>query len=162
MMDKINEWRTLRNELDEMLKARDMKYADAVKKYYRNNPKDFCEKKTSHKKINRKNFSDDDVFSFENSVEKKYWRKPPKSEKGIVSDKPDANRIIPAIIFFKKLKKFISSMDCQKPEQWIVEHLGQDMMDKLREEVIRPIKRELEDAKYKLIKDENGMDEFDF
>ena len=162
MTDEINTWRSLRNELDEMLKARDMKYADAVREYYKKNPKDFSEKKTSHKKINQKNLSDDDVFSFENSVEKKYWRKPPKNEKDIANDKPDANRIVPAIIFFEKLKKFILSIDCPKPEQWIVEHLGQDFMDRFRREVILPVKKEMEDSKYKSVKDENGMDEFDF
>ena len=162
MVDEIEKWRTLRNELDEMLKARDMKYADAVRKYYKKNSKDFSEKKTSHKKINRKNLSDNEAFSFENSVEKKYWRKRPKNEKDPTNDKPDTNRIIPAIIFFEKLKKYISSMDCPKPEQWIVEHLGQDFIDKFRREVVLPVKKEVEDSKYKLIKDENGMDEFDF
>ena len=30
MTDNVTEWRKLRNELDDMLKAREMKYADAV------------------------------------------------------------------------------------------------------------------------------------
>ena len=35
MTDKVLQWRNLRNELDDLLKARNMKYAEAVKEYYR-------------------------------------------------------------------------------------------------------------------------------
>ena len=75
MTDDVTEWRKLRNELDDMLKAREMKYADAVRKYYSKNPKDASEKKSSRKKIISKNMSREDEFSYDNSVEKKYWKK---------------------------------------------------------------------------------------
>ena len=43
-MDKLHQWRQLRNELDDMFKAREKKYAEVVKDYYAENPKDFSEK----------------------------------------------------------------------------------------------------------------------
>lgn len=162
MTDEINTWRSLRNELDEMLKARDMKYADAVREYYKKNPKDFSEKKSSRKKIISKNMSREDEFSYDNSVEKKYWKNRPKNETELANDKPADNRIIPAIIFFEKLKKFILSLECQKPEQWLVENDYQYFLDKVRKEVIPNVKKQMEDEQYQLKKDENGMDEFDF
>lgn len=44
MTDKVQQWRNLRNELDDMLKAHEIKYAEAVKEFYKENPKDACEK----------------------------------------------------------------------------------------------------------------------
>lgn len=162
MTDNVTEWRKLRNELDDMLKAREMKYADAVRKYYSKYPKDASEKKSSRKKIISKNVSKEDEFSFDNCVEKKYWKNRPKSENELANDKPADNRIISAIIFFEKLKKFILSQECQKPEQWLVENMGQEILDKLRKEVIAVVKKQIEDEQYQIKKDENGMDEFDF
>ena len=154
MTDNITEWRKLRNELDDMLKAREMKYADAVRKYYSKYPKDASEKKSSRKKIISKNMSREDEFSYDNCVEKKYWKSRPKNETELANDKP-------AIIFFEKLKNFILSQECQKPEQWLVENMGQEILDKLRKEVIQVVKKQIADEQYQLKKDENGMDEFD-
>jgi len=76
MTDKVQQWRNLRNELDDMLKAREIKYAEAVKEFYKENPKDACEKKSSSKKFSVK--SNSDVFSYDNSVEKKILEKTPE------------------------------------------------------------------------------------
>ena len=61
-MDELLTWRKLRNELEDMLKARGMSYPDAVKEYYLNNPK---------------SKSNPDNFDYKNSVEKKYWKRRP-------------------------------------------------------------------------------------
>ena len=141
LIDKIHQWRNLRNELDDMLKARDMKYAEAVKEYYRENPKDASEKKSSSKKFSVK--SDYDEFSYDNCVEKKYWKKRPKNETAseLLKDRPAPNRLEPAIAFLEKLKLFLAAKDCQKPEQWISEKFGQDFLNSFRKEVIEPIKQ---------------------
>lgn len=162
MNNDINTWRNLRNELDDMLKAREMKYADAVRKYYSKYPKDPSEKRASCKKNNSRRMSGEDEFSYENSVEKKYWKARPKDETKLDKDKPADNRIVPAIIFFEKLKSFICTLECQKPEQWLAENVGQEFLDKVRKEVFQVVKRQMEEEQYSLKKDENGMDEFDF
>ena len=162
MTDKVQQWRNLRNELDDMLKAREMKYAEAVKEYYRENPKDASEKKSSSKKFSVK--SDYDEFSYDNCVEKKYWKKRPKNETAseLLKDRPEPNRLEPAIAFFEKLKLFLASKDCQKPEQWISEKFGQDFLNSFRKEVIEPIKQEKENQLFSDKKDDDGKDEFDF
>ena len=43
-MDEVTTWRMLRNDLDGMLKAREMNYRKAVEMYYKENPKDLSEK----------------------------------------------------------------------------------------------------------------------
>ena len=73
MTDKVQQWRNLRNELDDMLKARGKKYAEVVQDYYKENPKDASEKKFSSKRFSAK--KSDEGFSYENCVEKKYWKK---------------------------------------------------------------------------------------
>ncbi|OWV19684.1 hypothetical protein B7990_00465 [Fibrobacter sp. UWB4] len=162
MTDKVLQWRNLRNELDDLLKARNMKYAEAVKEYYRENPKDASEKKSSSKKFSVK--SDYDEFSYDNCVEKKYWKKRPKNETAseLLKDRPAPNRLEPAIAFLEKLKLFLAAKDCQKPEQWISEKFGQDFLNSFRKEVIEPIKQEKENQLFSGIKDKNGKDEFDF
>ena len=109
MTDKVLQWRNLRNELDDMLKAREIKYAEAVKEFYKENPKDSCEKKFSSKKFSAK--KSDEGFSYENCVEKKYWKKRPTSDKPseseLLKDRPEPNRVEPAIAFFEKLKIFL-------------------------------------------------------
>lgn len=147
MTDKIHQWRTLRNELDDMLKARGKKYAEAVKEYYRENPKDASEKKSSSKKFSVK--SDYDEFSYDNCVEKKYWKKRPKSDKPseseLKADQPDPKRLEQAIAFFVKLKQFLMAKDCPKADQWLIENIGLDRYNRFRKEVIEPIKKEKED-----------------
>ena len=103
MTDKVLQWRNLRNELDDMLKAREIKYAEAVKEFYKEKPKDACGKKSSSKKFSVKSNSDE--FSYDNSVEKKYWKKRPKNETAseLLKDLPDPKRLEPAIAFFEKL-----------------------------------------------------------
>ena len=162
MTDKVQQWRNLRNELDDMLKAREMKYAEAVKEYYRENPKDASEKKSSSKKFSVK--SDYDEFSYDNCVEKKYWKKRPKNETAseLLKDRPAPNRLEPAIAFLEKLKLFLAAKDCQKPEQWISEKFGQDFLNSFRKEVIEPIKQEKENQLFSDKKDDDGKDEFDF
>lgn len=162
MTDKVLQWRNLRNELDDLLKARNMKYAEAVEEYYRENPKDASEKKSSSKKFSVK--SDYDEFSYDNCVEKKYWKKRPKNETAseLLKDRPAPNRLEPAIAFLEKLKLFLAAKDCQKPEQWISEKFGQDFLNSFRKEVIEPIKQEKENQLFSGIKDKNGKDEFDF
>ena len=164
MTDKIHQWRTLRNELDDMLKARNMKYAEAVQKYYRENPKDASEKKSSSKKFSVK--SDYDEFSYDNCVEKKYWKKRPKSdnpsESELKADQPDPKRLEQAIAFFEKLKHFLMAKDCPKPEQWLAENFGQVFLNRFRKEVIEPIKQEKENQLFSGKKDDDGKDEFDF
>ena len=164
LIDKIHQWRKLRNELDDMLKAREMKYAEAVKEYYRENPKDASEKKSSSKKFSVK--SDYDEFSYDNCVEKKYWKKRPKndkpSESELKADQPDPKRLEQAIAFFEKLKHFLMAKDCPKPEQWLAENFGQDFLNRFRKEVIEPIKQEKENQLFSGKKDDDGKDEFDF
>lgn len=144
MTDKIQQWRKLRNELDDMLKARGKKYAEVVQDYYKENPKDASEKKFSSKKFSAK--KSDEVFSYENCVEKKYWKKRPTSDKPSESelqkDRPEPNRIEPAIAFFEKLKIFLMAKDCQNPDQWLIENMGLDKYNSFRKEVIEPIKKE--------------------
>ena len=135
-----------------MLKAREMRYADAVKKYYSKYPKDSSEKRSSHKKNSSKSFSKEDKFSYENSVEKKYWKTRPKDETNLDKDKPADNRIIPAITFFEKLKNFICTLECQKPEQWLAENMGQKFLDSVRKEVFQVVKRQMEEEQYSLKK----------
>lgn len=163
MIDKVQQWRNLRNELDDMLKAREIKYAEAVKEFYKENPKDVSEKKSSSKKFGVKNNYDE--FSYDNCVEKKYWKKRPKSDKlsasELLKDRPEPNRLEPAIAFFEKLKLFLAAKDCQKPEQWISEKFGQDFLNSFRKEVIEPIKQEKENQLFSGMKDKNGRDEFD-
>ena len=164
MTDKIHQWRTLRNELDDMLKARGKKYAEAVKEFYKENPKDTSEKKFSSKRFSAK--KSDEGFSYDNCVEKKYWKKRPTSDKlsasELLKDRPEPNRLEPAIAFFEKLKLFLAAKDCQKPEQWISEKFGQDFLNSFRKEVIEPIKQEKENQLFSGMKDKNGRDEFDF
>lgn len=166
-MDKLHQWRQLRNELDDMFKAREKKYAEVVKDYYAENPKDFSEKKSKKKSfaIDKKRMSDVDSFSYENCVEKKYWKKRPKnenpSEVELKDDHPDMSRIEAAIAFFEKLKVFVASKNCPKPEQWLAERFGQGFMDRFRKQVINPIKQEQKDQLFSLPKNELGMDEFD-
>ncbi|PWK86601.1 hypothetical protein [Hallerella porci] len=164
MTDKVQQWRNLRNELDDMLKAREKKYAEAVKEYYRENPKDASEKKSSSKKFSVK--SDYDEFSYDNCVEKKYWKKRPKndkpSESELKADQPDPKRLEQAIAFFEKLKQFLMAKDCPKADQWLIENIGLDRYNRFRKEVIGPIKQEKENQLFSGMKDENGRDEFDF
>ena len=164
MTDKVQQWRNLRNELDDMLKAREKKYAEAVKEYYRENPKDASEKKSSSKKFSVK--SDYDEFSYDNCVEKKYWKKRPKndkpSESELKADQPDPKRLEQAIAFFEKLKQFLMAKDCSKADQWLIENIGLDRYNRFRKEVIEPIKKEKENQLFSGMKDKNGKDEFDF
>ena len=53
-------------------------------------------------------------------------------------------------------------MDCPESEQWVAEHEGLDFLNRFRNDVILPLKKEIEEQKYKLPKDKDGMDEFDF
>lgn len=144
MTDKVLQWRNLRNELDDMLKAREIKYAEAVKEFYKENPKDACEKKFSSKKFSAK--KSDEGFSYENCVEKKYWKKRPTSDKPseseLLKDRPEPNRVEPAIAFFEKLKIFLMAKNCPKAEQWLAEKFDDDFMVRFRKEVIEPIKKE--------------------
>jgi hypothetical protein len=39
-MQELLTWRNLRNKLDDMLKAREMNYREAVELYYKEHPKD--------------------------------------------------------------------------------------------------------------------------
>lgn len=157
MVDKIHQWRTLRNELDDMLKARGKKYAEVVQDYYKENPKDASEKKSSSKKFSAK--KSDEGFSYENCVEKKYWKKRPTSdtpsESELLKDRPKPDRIEPAIAFFEKLKVFLAAKNCPKPEQWLAENFGQDFLNRFRKEVIEPIKKEKEDQ---LFSKDSNMD----
>jgi hypothetical protein len=147
-----------------MLKAREIKYAEAVKEFYKENPKDACEKKSSSKKFSVK--SNSDVFSYDNCVEKKYWKKRPTSDKPseseLLKDRPEPNRVEPAIAFFEKLKIFLMAKNCPKAEQWLAEKFDDDFMARFRKEVIEPIKQEKENQLFSGIKDKNGKDEFDF
>ena len=144
MTDKIHQWRTLRNELDDMLKARGKKYAEVVQEFYKENPKDASEKKFSSKKFSAK--KSDEGFSYENCVEKKYWKKRPTSDKPseseLLKDRPEPNRVEPAIAFFEKLKFFLMAKNCPKAEQWLAEKFDDDFMVRFRKEVIEPIKKE--------------------
>ena len=164
LTDKIHQWRNLRNELDDMLKARNIKYAEAVKEYYRENPKDASEKKSSSKKFSVK--SDYDEFSYDNCVEKKYWKKRPKndkpSESELKADQPDPKRLEQAIAFFEKLKHFLMAKDCQNPDQWLIENMGLDKYNSFIKAVIEPIKHEKENQLFSGKKDDDGKDEFDF
>lgn len=164
LTDKIHQWRNLRNELDDMLKAREMKYAEAVKEYYRENPKDASEKKSSSKRFSVK--SDYDEFSYDNCVEKKYWKKRPKSdnpsESEMKADQPDPKRLEQAIAFFEKLKHFLMAKDCQNPDQWLIENMGLDKYNSFIKAVIEPIKQEKENQLFSGKKDDDGKDEFDF
>ena len=163
MTDKVQQWRDLRNELDDMLKAREIKYAEAVKEFYKENPKDACEKKSSSKKFSVK--SNSDVFSYDNCVEKKYWKKRPTSDKPseseLLKDRPEPNRVEPAIAFFEKLKIFLMAKNCPKAEQRLAEKFDDDFMARFRKEVIEPIKQEKENQLFSGMKDKNGRDEFD-
>ena len=72
-MDEITAWRKLRNELADMLKARDMNYRKAVELYYKKYPKDLSEKllkKTGDitSDLKKKKFADKDNFCFHNDV----------------------------------------------------------------------------------------------
>lgn len=164
LIDKIHQWRNLRNELDDMLKARDMKYAEAVKEYYRENPKDASEKKSSSKKFSVK--SDYDEFSYDNCVEKKYWKKRPKndkpSENELKADQPDPKRLEQAIAFFVKLKQFLMAKDCQNPDQWLIENMGLDKYNSFIKAVVEPIKQEKENQLFSEKRDKDGKGEFDF
>lgn len=164
MTDKIHQWRTLRNELDDMLKARGKKYAEVVQDYYKENPKDASEKKFSSKKFSVK--SDYDEFSYNNCVEKKYWKKRPKSdnpsESELKADQPDPKRLEQAIAFFEKLKIFLMAKNCPKAEQWLAEKFDDDFMVRFRKEVIEPIKKEKENQLFSEKRDKDGKGEFDF
>jgi hypothetical protein len=164
MTDKIHQWRTLRNELDDMLKARGKKYAEVVQDYYKENPKDASEKKFSSKKFSAK--KSDEVFSYENCVEKKYWKKRPTSDKPseseLLKDRPDPSRLEPAIAFFEKLKIFLMAKNCPKAEQWLAEKFDDDFMVRFRKEVIEPIKKEKENQLFSEKRDKDGKGEFDF
>lgn len=164
IIDKIHQWRTLRNELDDMLNARGKKYAEVVQDYYKENPKNASEKKSSSKKFSAKKA--DEGFSYENCVEKKYWKKRPKndkpSENELKADQPDPKRLEQAIAFFVKLKQFLMAKDCQNPDQWLAERFGDDFMVRFRKEVVEPIKQEKENQLFSGKKDDDGKDEFDF
>ena len=149
-MDELLTWRKLRNELEDMLKARSMSYPDAVKEYYLNNPK-----------IK----SNTEIFDYENSVEKKYWKRRPKHDESPDNDKlngKNTSRYPKAIQFFVRLKDYLITLDCPKSEQWIVENMGSDFFSRFNREVLQPVKKEIEDRMFKPSKDLNGMDEFDF
>lgn len=169
-MDEVTTWRMLRNDLDGMLKAREMNYRKAVEMYYKENPKDLSEKRLKKVRditsdLKKKKFADKDNFCFENSPEKKYWKKKPKPGSDPNNDKlakNDKSRYGKAIEFFLKLKSFIYKMDCPESEQWVAEHEGLDFLNRFRNDVILPLKKEIEEQKYKLPKDKDGMDEFDF
>ncbi len=164
-MQELLTWRNLRNKLDDMLKARDMNYREAVELYYKEHPKDLSEKRlkvaqdiTSN--LKKKKFADEDSFYFENSPEKKYWKKRPKDDSDLSKDKlpeKDESRYSKAIVFFEKLIQFIRLLDCPKSGQWIIEHEGIDFWNEFQREVIQPLKREIEDKKYK-----EGMSDLDF
>ena len=50
-----------------------------VKEFYKENPKDTSEKKFSSKRFSAK--KSDEGFSYDNCVEKKYWKKRSKNDK---------------------------------------------------------------------------------
>ncbi len=129
----------IHGEVEQMLNARGMKYSQAVTEYFKKYPKDESKKKTS-----------DDAFVYANCIERKYWNNVPK------------NRIGPAIFFLTKLKKFLKERESDDPKRWIVENLGQDVMDSFRREVLHPLEKEEADKKYRLPKNSEGKDEFDF
>ncbi|MBP5441448.1 MAG: hypothetical protein J6Y14_11185 [Fibrobacter sp.] len=189
--DELLTWRRLRNELDDMFEAYKIKfqkksynYRDAVIDFYKAHPKDLSEKKLKRKNdiklnLNGKDPIANDFFDFESSVEKKYWRNRPKSDEDLSNDRLGANnkcktedkakyfktiksRYSKAIEFFKELKNFIASQNRIKPDEWIIENMGKDFYRTFRSEVIQPVKKEIEERKFKPSKDLNGMDEFDF
>lgn len=184
-------WRKLRNELEDMFEDYRIKtqkesyrYRDAVIDFYKAHPKDLSEKKLKRKNdiklnLNGKDPIANDFFDFESSVEKKYWRNRPKSDEDLSNDRLGANnkckkedkakyfktiksRYSKAIEFFKELKNFIASQNRIKPDEWIIENMGKDFYRTFRSEVIQPVKKEIEERKFKPSKDQNGMDEFDF
>jgi len=131
-MDELLTWRKLRNELEDMLKARGMSYPDAVKEYYLNNPR---------------SKSNTDNFDYKNSAEKKYWKRRPKHNETPNDDKlngKNASRYPKAIEFFTQLKDYLLSLDCPKSEQWIVENMGPDFFSRFNSEVLQPLKRKNE------------------
>lgn len=163
MTDKIHQWRNLRNELDDMLKARGKKYAEVVQDYYKENPKDASEKKSPSKKFSAKKA--DEGFSYENCVEKKYWKKRPTSDKPseseLLKDRPEPKRLEPAIAFFEKLKQFLMAKDCPKADQWLIENMGLDRYNRFRKAVIETIKQEKENQLFSEKRDKDGKGEFD-
>jgi len=169
-MDEITAWRKLRNELADMLKARDMNYRKAVELYYKKYPKDLSEKRLKKtgditSDLKKKKFADKDNFCFENSPEKKYWKKPPKPGSDPSNDrlaKKDESRYGKAIEFFEKLKSFIMTLDCPSSSQWIIEKRGLDFYNRYRKYVPMLIKKEQEEKMFKPAKDDDGKDEFDF
>ena len=170
MDDLVTTWRALRNELADMLKARDMNYRKAVELYYKKYPKDLSEKRLKKtgsitSDLKKKKFADKDNFCFENSPEKKYWKKPPKPGSDPSNDKlakNDESRYSKAIEFFEKLKSFIMTLDCPNSNQWIIEKWGLDFYNRYRQEVPLRIKKEMEEKMFKPAKDDDGKDEFDF
>ena len=169
-MQELLTWRKLRNELDDMLKAREMNYREAVELFYKEHPKDLSEKRLKKSRdvtsnLKHKKFASEDAFCFENSPEKKYWKKRPKDDSDLSKDKlaeKDESRYTKAIEFFEKLKQFIRLLNCPKSEQWLAEHEGVDFLNRFQREVLQPLKREIEDQKYKPSKNKDGMDEFDY
>ena len=147
----VEEWRSLRDDIFDMLKGRNKKYSEVVKEYFKVNPKDEGKKKKAG----------DGEFQYVNCIERKYWKDPPNNETEKEKDFPDKSRIGAAIFFLGKLQKFLLKTPCDDPDQWIKEHMGQNLLDRFRKEVLNPLKKEIKDEQYKLKKDANGMDEFD-
>ena len=146
-MDELLTWRKLRNELEDMLKARSMSYPDAVKEYYLNNPK-----------IK----SNTEIFDYENSVEKKYWKRRPKHDESPDNDKlngKNTSRYPKAIQFFVRLKDYLITLDCPKSEQWIVENMGSDFFSRFNREVLQPLKRKTKQKQSIYSSEEDCTDE---
>ena len=152
-MNDVSTWRKLRDELSDMLSGRDMDYPTAVRRYYKVHPRTVSDK-------GRKKYADKE-FDYDNSVEKHYWKKKPKDGVSTEKDSPNPSRIAKAIVFFEKLKSFVANLDCESPEEILMERFGQDFMDRFRKQVINPIKQEQKDQLFSLPKNELGMDEFD-
>jgi len=145
-------WQSLRDDIARMLEGRDKKYSDVVKEYFKVHPKDEGKKKKL----------DDGEFNYVNCIERKYWKEPPKTDVQKETDFPEQKRIVAAIVFLKKLKKFLSQQTSGNPEQLLIRLRGLDFVSRFRMNVIGEVKKILEDRRYKPKKDADGKDEFDF
>lgn len=133
-VDEREKWRSLRNELHEIFRERQLTFAKAAERYELN--------------LHEDDF--DYIFNYERV--KKFWKKIPKegcSIKSLENDCPESSRLTAAVDYLERLRNYIldtqltviGKKSCES-KRWIQHNMGIDFWNKFHDEVIKRVEDE--------------------
>jgi len=137
--DPVEKWRTLRNELHEIFRERELTFAKAAERY--------------ELALHEEDF--DYEFNYERV--KKFWKKPPRpdSPSALEKDCPDKSRLSLAIDYLTNLRNYllddgtvvVGKKNCDS-KRWIINNVGTDFWNEFQKQVIARVEKEEADEEW--------------